>query len=174
MWSNSTKIGIFSKKLQQIARRFGASPSDPPNLRQLKFVCYTFEQGLWEGAGGTMTPGPTEFRGPMGFRSWGPLASGHPTEDPWASEGPSKWHWENSVWKTKDLFLIFCRSHQNSEKTVVFFYGDLFFFGGHMKIQTKLWHFSGLFWSSQNRKCLIFELTPCPRLALGAPAFQWH
>ena len=43
-----------------------------------------------------------------------------------------------------------------------------FFFGDHIKIQTKLWHFPGLFRSLQNRRCVIFERTPGPRLALGA------
>ena len=35
------------------------------------------------------------------------------------------------------------------------------FFGDHMKTRTKLWHFPHLFWSSQNRRSVIFELTPC-------------
>ena len=39
-----------------------------------------------------------------------------------------------------------------------------------MKIRKKLWHFPRLIWSSQNRRCVLFELTPDPRLALGAPA----
>ena len=30
-------------------------------------------------------------------------------------------------------------------------------------------HFSRLFWSSQNRRCLTFEQAPGPRLALGTP-----
>ena len=38
-----------------------------------------------------------------------------------------------------------------------------------MKIRTKLWHFPRLFWSSENRRCVMFELAPGPRLALGAP-----
>ena len=47
----------------------------------------------------------------------------------------------------------------------------LVFFKDHIKIWTKLWHFPRLFWSSQNRKCVIFELTPGSRLALGAPCW---
>ena len=43
-----------------------------------------------------------------------------------------------------------------------------FVFGGHIRIRTKLWQFSRLFWSSQNRRCVIFELTPGPCLTLGA------
>ena len=52
-----------------------------------------------------------------------------------------------------------------SVKTFIFY-----FFGGHMKIPTKLWHFPRLYWSSQNRRRVLFELTPGRRLALGAPA----
>ena len=44
-----------------------------------------------------------------------------------------------------------------------------FFFWDHIKIRWKLWHFPLLFWNTQNRRSLIFELTPGPRLALGAP-----
>ena len=45
---------------------------------------------------------------------------------------------------------------------------DLFFFEDHAIIWTKLLHFLRPFWSSQNRKYVIFELAPRPRLALGA------
>ena len=38
-----------------------------------------------------------------------------------------------------------------------------------MKTRTKLSHFPRLFWNSQNRRSAIFELTPGPRSALGAP-----
>ena len=51
---------------------------------------------------------------------------------------------------------------------------DLFFSGNHIVIRTKLRHFLRLFWSSQNRKSVIFELAPGPRSALGTPArFQF-
>ena len=60
----------------------------------------------------------------------------------------------------------------------IFFFGDhqiligntvkisikTFFFGDHILIWTKLQHFLRLFWSSQNRKSVIFVL-----LALGGP-----
>ena len=49
-----------------------------------------------------------------------------------------------------------------------------FFFGDHVIIRTKLRHFLRLFWSSQNRKSVIFELAPGPRSALGAPAIMTH
>ena len=38
------------------------------------------------------------------------------------------------------------------------------------RIQKLKRHFLRLFWSSQNRKSVIFELAPGPRSALGAPA----
>ena len=44
-----------------------------------------------------------------------------------------------------------------------------FFFGDYIIIRTKLLHFLRLFWSSQNRKSVIFELAPGPRSALSAP-----
>ena len=47
---------------------------------------------------------------------------------------------------------------------------DLFFFGDHIIIRTKLRHFFRLFWSSENRKSVIFELVPGQRSALGAPS----
>ena len=43
-----------------------------------------------------------------------------------------------------------------------------FFFFDHIKLWRKLWDFPLLLWSTQNRRCLIFELTPGPRLAHGA------
>ena len=46
---------------------------------------------------------------------------------------------------------------------------DLFFFWDHIKFRTKLRHFLRVFWSSQNRKSVIFEQAPGPRSALGAP-----
>ena len=48
-----------------------------------------------------------------------------------------------------------------------------FFFGDHIIIRTKLRHFRRLFCSSQNRKSVIFELAPGPRLALSAPVQQY-
>ena len=56
---------------------------------------------------------------------------------------------------------------------------DLFFdwrpfFGDHIKILRKLCHFPRLFWSSQNWRCLIFELISGTCLALGAfEAWFW-
>ena len=92
-----------------------------------------------------MTPGPMDFRGPVGFRgpSRGPMGFQRAHG---LSKSPSKWHWEISMWKTKDLsfcfleitsksgqnwgifpwrpffsfFFLFFWSHQISDKTVAF------------------------------------------------------
>ena len=52
---------------------------------------------------------------------------------------------------------------------MAFFREAFFYFGDNVQVRKKLWHFPRLFWSSQNRKCVIFELAPGPRLTLGAP-----
>ena len=63
------------------------------------------------------------------------------------------------------------RAHQNDTeksawgRTKTFF----FLFGDHIKIWTKLWHFSRLFCSLQNQRSIIFELAPGSRSAFGAP-----
>ena len=62
---------------------------------------------------------------------------------------------------------------------VFFLIEDLFFdwrpfFGDHIKILRKLCHFPRRFWSSQNWRCLIFELISGTCLALGAfEAWFW-
>ena len=80
------------------------------------------------------------------FHNWCPL--GHREggqgrqwpQGPWTFRGPSE---DPSKWHWQiSLWKI----------------EDLFFWD-HIKIRRKLWH----------SRCLIFELTPCPRLALGAP-----
>ena len=48
MWSNGIKIAFFSKNLQKIVQRLGASPPDPQSLQRLgprpqPLVCKTFE-----------------------------------------------------------------------------------------------------------------------------------
>ena len=81
---------------------------------------------------------------PLGHREGG--QGGQWPRGPWTlrvpSESPSKWHWQISLWKVEDLF----------------------FFWGHIKIRRKLWHSPLPFWSTQNHRCLIFKLTPGPRL----------
>ena len=44
MWSNGYKIAFFSKKLQKIAQRLGASPPDPQSVKHLSYTgfLYTF------------------------------------------------------------------------------------------------------------------------------------
>ena len=46
-----------------------------------------------------------------------------------------------------------------------------FFFvcGDHLKIRRKVCHFPCLFWTAQSQRCVIFELSPGPPSALGAP-----
>ena len=58
----------------------------------------------------------------------------------WVSGGLWKWHWQISLWNIEDQFGKNC---------------CIFLF---------------VFLGSQSRRCPIFELTPGPRLALGATA----
>ena len=44
-----------------------------------------------------------------------------------------------------------------------------FFFWRSLNFWTKQQHFLLLFWTSQNQNSITFELSPGPRLALGAP-----
>ena len=79
-----------------------------------------------------------DFRGPMGFRK-------AVAEGPWTREG----------------------THPNdTEKSVCEAWRPLFF-GDHIIFRTKLQHFLRLFWTSQNRKSVIFELAPGPLLVPG-------
>ena len=71
----------------------------------------------------------------------------------------------NQHGRPEDLFFLF-GDHQISTGKTVKISGD------HFKIWTKLRHFLRLFWSSQNRKFVIFELAPGPRSALSAPVCQ--
>ena len=75
--------------------------------------------GLPRGGGrGKMTPGPMEFRRPMGFREahHGALGFRGPSRGPISSRGgPSKWHWEISMCNLKAFFL---RSPKFDRKTV--------------------------------------------------------
>ena len=60
---------------------------------------------------------------------------------------------------------------------------DLFFFGDHLisagktvRISVKTFlkrHFLRLFWSSHNRKSVIFEQSPGPRSSLSVPEHDW-
>ena len=120
-----------------------------------------------------MTPGPMDFRrpiiGPVGFRG--------PSRGPMGSRRPIEMTLRNQYAEDRrPFFVLFWGSHQNPDKTVAFFRKDLFFWGGRdpIKIQIKLWHIPHLFWSLQNWRCVIFELTPGPRLALGAPVCLCH
>ena len=65
--------------------------------------------------------------------------------------------------------LFFWRSPEFGQKNRFNFGGDLFF-GDHLKIRRKVCHFPCLFWTAQNQRSVIFEESPGPLLALGAPA----
>ena len=91
-------------------------------------------QGHREGrSGGTMTPGPIEFRGPI--------------RGPMDFRGLMEMTLTNQFVEHRRSFFL--RFHQNPEEIVAF---------------------SSSFLEFTNRRCPIFELTPGPRLALGAPA----
>ena len=80
--------------------------------------------------------------------------------------GPSKWPWEISMWGLKTFFFW---DHQISTGNTVKISVKAFFFWDHIIIRTKLRHFLRLFWSSQNRKSVIYVLAPGPRSTLGGP-----
>ena len=68
------------------------------------------------------------------------------------------------------FYFLFWRSPEFEHKNRFSFGEDLFFFfGDHMKIRTKVCHFPCVFWTSRNQTCVIFELSPGPPSALGAP-----
>ena len=102
-----------------------------------------------------MTPGPMDFRGPIR-----PLASG-------ARQGPIETTLRNQHVRPEELF--FFKDHLISTGKTVRISEKTFFFRDHIIIRTKMRHFLHLFWSSQNRKSVIFELAPGPRSAHGAP-----
>ena len=96
-------------------------------------------QGRREGvAGGAMARGPWTLGGP--WVSGRPLQRAHELE-----RGPIQMTLRNQCVKPEDLF----------------------FFGDHIIFRTKLQHFLRLFWTSQNRKFVIFELAPGPLLVPG-------
>ena len=100
-----------------------------------------------------MTPGPMEFRGPI--------------RRPNGLLGPIKMTLTNQFVKDRRLFWG-GRSHENLDKVGPFCLGT-FFFGNHMKILRKLGHLPFLFWTTQIQSCMLFELTPGPRVTLDAP-----
>ena len=101
------------------------------------------------GAGGTMAPGPMVFRGHM--RRPNGLHRAHRNETP-----KTFFFWRSPEFRQTNRF--------NSGE-------DLFFFWDHLKIRRKVSHFPCLFWTAQNQRCVIFELSPGLPSALGAPAF---
>ena len=108
----------------------------------------------------------------------GPMVSGGHHGARWLQGAQQKAHGlqrahrndtEKSVCERSKTCCFFFEITPNSGENCDIFIEDLFFWRSH-KIWRKLWHYPLLFWSTQNRRCLIFELTPGPCLALGAPA----
>ena len=132
------------------------------NYKCLKCRCI-LSRAAERGAGGTMTPEPMDFKGPMGFREahHGPLASGGPVEGPWAREGAQWNDTEKSPCEAGRPFYLEIISFR-PEKPLEFRWRLFFFFEDHIMFRTKLQHFLRLFWTSQNRKSVIFELAPGP------------
>ena len=118
-----------------------------------------------------MTPGPMDFRGPI----MRPVGFKGPSRGLMGFRGPIEMTLRNQYVEDQSSFFLFWRSHHNPDKTVAFFREDFFFWGGRShQIQTKPWHIPCPFWSLQNWRCVIFELTPGPRLALDAPVCLCH
>ena len=92
-------------------------------------------------------------------------------EGRWAREGPIEMALRNQHVRPEDLFFFFFffGDHLISTGKTVRISVKTFFFGDHIIIRTKLRHFLRLFWSSQNRKSVLFELAPGQRSALGTP-----
>ena len=113
-----------------------------------------------------MIPGPMDFRGPMMGPRWLQRALQR-------AHGLQRAHRNDTeisvCGRPKNFFVLFRRSNHNPDKTVAFFREDLFLGGRSHQIQKKPWHIPRPFWSLQNWRCVIFELNPGPRLALGAP-----
>ena len=77
-------------------------------------------------------------------------------------------------WHVKPEGLFFGDHLISTEKTVRISVKTFFlFFGDHMISRTKLQHFLRLFWTSQNRNSVIFELASGPLLVPGATAYMY-
>ena len=100
-----------------------------------------------------MTPVPTGFRGPMGLK--GPM------------RGPNGLH---KAYRNGTSKIYFGVDHLNLDgKTVSISLKT--FFGDHLKIRSNACHFPCMFWTAQSQRCVIFELSPGPPSAFGAPAY---
>ena len=87
---------------------------------------------------------------------------------PLVSGGPSKWHWEISNGSLKTPPFFFGDHLNTTGKTVKISVKTFFFFRRSHLFRTKLQPFLCLFWTSQNRKSVIFELVPGPLSVPGA------
>ena len=98
-----------------------------------------------------------------------------PMRRPLAREGAHRNDSEKYVKPLRPFFFFFGDHLISTGKTVTISaktFSFFFFFGDHVIFPTKLQHFLRLFWDSQSRKSVIFELAPGPRLALGAPVLK--
>ena len=113
-----------------------------------------------------MIPGPMDFRGPI----MGPVGFKGPCRGLMGFRGPIEMILRYQY--VEDRRPFFCFGDQIIIRTKLWHFSvKTFFLGGGRshQIQTKPWHIPRPFWSLQNWRCVIFELTPGPRLALGAP-----
>ena len=130
-----------------------------------------YRQGRREGGqGGKMTRGPWTLGGP--WVSGRPLASAGPAEGPWTREGAYRNDTEKSAWceAWRPFFSFLEITNFWPEKPLKYWWRPLFFWD-HIIFRKKLQHFL-LFWTSQNRKSVIFELAPGPLLVPGGTDYR--
>ena len=106
-------------------------------------------------------------RGP--WASGRPLASAGPEEGPWAREGAHRKDTEKSACEAWRPFF-WGSSNFDRKKVRISVKTFFFFVADHIIFWTKSQHFLFLFWTSQNRKSVIFELAPGPLLLSGGTA----
>ena len=116
------------------------------------------DHGLREGEQGGQRPrGPWIFREPMGLK--GPM------------RGPNGLYGAHRN-ETPKTFYFLLGDHLNLDrKTDSISVKTFFCFGDHLKIRRKVCRFPCLFWTAQNQRCVIFELSPGPPW-LSAPLGQ--
>ena len=151
-------------------------PENSEGTFWLSSQCTTCVQDHLEGSRGVQWPrGPwtlgDPMKDPMGFRKAVGI-SGH-SREPMSSRGVHQNNTEKSACEAWRPFFFGDHQILNPEKPLEFRWRP-FFFGDHIIIRTKLRHFLHLFWSSQNRKSVIFELASGRRSALSAPACVPH
>ena len=96
----------------------------------------------------------------------GPLCLGGPAEGPWAREGAHRNDTEKSACEAWRPFICSGDHMISTGKTVRFSVKTFFFCRSHY-FSDQQQHFLRLFWISQNRNSVIFELAPGPLLVPG-------